>query len=118
MINKKKRPKKAVLRVDKSKLIEQLNSLYLEGKEMAALPVIDVKAYDTWFENIKGVLQLSFKGSNNEFYKKFIPLPSEFYFSPDNGSSAQIDDQIKWKSYLGGDLNRLNSIIVEISTLY
>ena len=100
MAIKQSKPKKAKLKVDISELLEQLNSLFREGQDMAAQPVIDGKTYDMWFENVKGVLQLSFTDSNNEFYKKFIPLPTDYLVSPDNGFSTQIDDQIKWKNYL------------------
>lgn len=118
MTIKKKKAKKAVLRVDTSQLLEQLNSLFQEGQDMAAQPVVDGNAYTTWFENVTYVLKLSFKDSNNEYYKKFIPLPTDIFVSPDNGLSANTDDQSKLKGSLTDDLNRLNSIIIEISAFY
>lgn len=118
MTNKKYKAKKAVLRVDVSKLIEQLRCLFQKGQVMLSQPEIDNGDYNTWFENVKCVLQLGFSDSDNEFYKSFIPLPIDFYASPDNGCFVHIDDHNKLKGYLCEDLARLNNIIDDISTRY
>ena len=118
MTIKRNKPKKAVLRVDASQLLGQLNNLLREGKDMAAQSIVDGKAYDTWNENVRAALQLGFKDSDNEYYKKFIPLPTDYLVCPDNGSSSHMDDQFKWMKYLIDDLNRLNSIIIEITSFY
>ena len=115
---KNKKPSKPKLKGKAPELLDKLEILLKEGKELSEREIIDGDEYDNWYNKVLSSLKDGFIKSDNKYVTQFEGPASYIQIRQDGVSSVQVDEQFSLRSYLGDNLTDLDVIINDISTLY